>query len=140
MLDQDRTHEKRKLAARVFGFIALTIAILWGAYWFQNTYPQEVKVLYIFRDVSHIKELQRLEADIHDNHERRARAVFLFPKPIPHDGNYSTRQQTLRLNRGKYKLRIALVYHTGQQTIIRRSLEVKDGGTHYIHLSRNPTE
>lgn len=131
----DRVKEEtwRKSASRGFALLGLVVVLLWGGKIFQNSYPLEASIRYVYKDVLRAKELSRVSVSITDTKGSHvARVTYFHHGGLTQGGRQTFREQRLRLLRGSYTLSVRLFYKSGLQMRLKKPIQWDTSGGRYL--------
>lgn len=129
------SHYTRKRFARMFAWIGLSVLLVYGASWWQRSYPHAVEIRYLYRDIPQVSMLHKVEAIVSDEETTKGRALFFHHTPVPTNQPNYFRRQRLQLAKGNYRIQLTL--HFGKR--IRRyqtRLLIQDAGIYFVYLKR----
>ncbi|MCB9639643.1 MAG: hypothetical protein H6727_12185 [Myxococcales bacterium] len=123
----------RKPVSRGFALLGLVVVLLWGGKIFQNYYPLEASVRYMYKDTPYAKDLARVSVSITDTKGNRvSRVTYFHHGGLKQEGRQTFREQRLRLLRGSYTLSVRLFYKSGRQMRLKQSLPWETSGGRYL--------
>lgn len=127
--------EKRRKYARLFALVCFVGLLIYGGRAFDRLYSYTVQIHYVYKDVPDAATLKLVESRLYPPKEKKAHAKANYY----HYGsitNKLVKRQKLKLPKGVYQLRVVLHYKNKPSRVIKRTLQVRSSGTHYILLRK----